>query len=242
MGIGYINGSLLYRERTARPFCGSVLQLGRQHIAWTPPGYTGELTDLDFFRRLGFTRVRSCDVSDYEQPTFTIDLNLPYDRPSRFHGQFDCLYDGGTLEHVFHLPNALATLHDLLQVGGRVIHANPVSNYVDHGFYSFSPTFWWDWHEANKYRIEACYLIAARENELEQPRLYQYTPGCLDNAGRGACSRLPTLCGNDIWDCFFVATKLPESTCNVVPQQRSCRKMWSGEQVAADDLKYLGVI
>jgi SAM-dependent methyltransferase len=228
MGIGYINGTLLIRENASRPFSGRVLQLGRQHIAEVP-GYCGSRDDGAFFGWLGFREVHSCDVSAYERPTFVMDLNDGRMTAAwkAYHDGYDTIYDGGTLEHVFHLPNALANIHDLLAPGGRIIHANPCSGYLDHGFYSFSPTFYYDYYTANGYRIDACTLALTRTDEADRPRFLEYEPdkwGSLtgDRGFAGAAWND----GADIWDVFFVATKLERSTCGVVPTQRVFKRLW----------------
>jgi hypothetical protein len=48
-------------------------------------------------------------------------------------GQFDVVLDSGTIEHVFHIPDALKNVLSLAQ-GGRVICMSPSSNHVDNGF------------------------------------------------------------------------------------------------------------
>ena len=67
------------------------------------------------------------------------------------------LLDSGTLEHVFHLPNALKSVVELAKVGGRVMLLSPSSNHFDHGFYMFSPTLFYDYFSANGLRIETSY-------------------------------------------------------------------------------------
>jgi hypothetical protein len=37
----------------------------------------------------------------------------------------------------------------LAKIGGRVIHHVPINNWVDHGFYQFSPTLFFDFYQAN---------------------------------------------------------------------------------------------
>ena len=73
------------------------------------------------------------------------------------------IIDGGTMEHIFHIPNVLNNIYRMLRVGGRIIHISPSSNYVDHGFYSFSPTLFYDFYQTNKFvkkcdkRVTKCY-------------------------------------------------------------------------------------
>ena len=76
------------------------------------------------FRRLGFTEFESIDISAYEGCTLQLDLNSST-VPELIKDEFDFVYNGGTLEHVFHLPNALGNVFDMLKVGGAVVHCGP---------------------------------------------------------------------------------------------------------------------
>ncbi len=239
MGIGRMAANLLIAEGKARPFSGRVLQLGRQDVGYRPEGYDGPLEDEPFLEWLGFETVHSCDVSDYERPTFRADLNeadagLP---PTCY----DVILDGGTLEHVFHLPNALANVHGSLKVGGRVIHVNGVSNWVEHGFYSFSPCFWWDYYAANRYRMEECLMVCSTADENAERHAYRYKPGCIDDVKRGNFGTAAWF-GLDVWECWFVATKTPESTSGVIPQQRRLSALWQGKPPSGGGLEYVGTV
>ncbi len=238
MGIGRMAANLLIAEAKMRPFSGRVLQLGRQDVGYRPEGYDGPLEDEPFLQWLGFSEVDSCDVSNYERPTFLYDLNHAASGLTAWRGcYYDVVLDGGTLEHIFHLPNALANVHDLLKVGGRVIHVNGVSNWVEHGFYSFSPCFWWDYYAANRYRIEECLLVNSGKEEDTVRYVYRYKAGCLDKVERGNFGG--TL---SVWECWFVATKTPESTSGVVPQQRRLSALWEGKPPSGGGLEYVGIV
>jgi SAM-dependent methyltransferase len=100
-----------------------------------------------FFRMLGFDRVDSIDLFDNENPTIVHDLNSPV--PEDLAGSFDLVVDGGTMEHCFDVKTVLANTVRLLKDGGRVLHINPVSGWINHGFYQFSPTLYYDFYTAN---------------------------------------------------------------------------------------------
>jgi hypothetical protein len=76
-----------------------------------------------------------------------IDLNHPVDLGERF----DMVIDIGTAEHVFDVCQFFRTCHDLTRPGGLMIHCNPFRGWLDHGFYNFNPTFYWDLAAANGY-------------------------------------------------------------------------------------------
>ena len=95
-----------------------------------------------------------------------LDLNLPValDR------QFDVLLNGGTAEHVFNVHQFFKTSHELTRPGGLMVHAMPFCGWVEHGFYSFNPTFYWDLAIANGYSLP---IFAY--TELSPPKIVQLT-------------------------------------------------------------------
>jgi SAM-dependent methyltransferase len=101
----------------------------------------------DLYRRLGFAQASYVDVSDYEGADILFDLGSP-EIPEHLKGAFDVVFDCGTLEHIFHVPNALHNVVRMTAPGGHVLHAVLMNNGVEHGFYQFSPTLFFDWFEA----------------------------------------------------------------------------------------------
>ncbi len=153
------------------------LMLGRQHLMLTAaewrdiakrtsrsfdPGICGEMGGYaePFLRWLGYGEVESMDFSGYEGSTLIHDLNQPV--PEDWHERFDVVFDGGTLEHVFHFPNAIANAMKLVRVGGHFVCCTPSNNYNGHGFYQFSPElFCRIFEEINGFRLR---LLALAES------------------------------------------------------------------------------
>ncbi len=100
-----------------------------------PYGAYGE----SFLTAAGASPVASIDASDYEGARITHDMNLPIDE--ELCERFDLVIDGGTMEHVFSPPVALANMMKMLNVGGTLIVWTPANNLCGHGFYQFSPEF-----------------------------------------------------------------------------------------------------
>ncbi|WP_020205091.1 class I SAM-dependent methyltransferase [Cupriavidus sp. WS] len=111
------------------------------------------------FRFLGASSVQAMDQSAYEGATLLHDLNRPV--PAALHAGFDCVFDGGTIEHVFNVPVALANVHAMLRPGGVFLSVNAANNQLGHGFYQFSPELMWRvFSAAAGYRMEAMYLMS----------------------------------------------------------------------------------
>jgi SAM-dependent methyltransferase len=105
-----------------------------------------------------FLQPRSMTAIDFHgtEKALRLDLNDPID----LQRQFDLILDLGTLEHVFNVAQAFRTIHDHTRPGGLMMHGLPFAGWVDHGFYNFNPTFYWDLAAANAYQIS---LIAYSE-------------------------------------------------------------------------------
>ena len=128
--------------RLTRPGAPDPLGIG--------PGrqFLGEL-----LRALGACEVESLDASDYDAATVIHDLNEPV--PPSLRDRFDLVYDGGTLEHIFNFPVALANCMRMVRPGGTLVLATPANNFCGHGFYQFSPALFYDvLSEANGFQIE----------------------------------------------------------------------------------------
>lgn len=203
MGIARAMIKLLMREAKREKFAGKVLTAGRQDVYATAknlnkwakemdftlkPGVEMEITKNELFRKkgyisdnalflsLGFDTVESIDYSSYQQCTILHDLNK--DVSEEYHNKYDLVFDGGTAEHIFNVPKVFENFSRMTKVGGRMIHASPSSNYVDHGLYQFSPTFFVDYYSANKWDIIETLFVEVKSNH--RWNLYIYSPGSLD--------------------------------------------------------------
>jgi len=229
MGLARGAIALMLEEAHARPFHGKIATLGRQTIYTTaaeigqqfvkfqvkpngtiPPDMK-DIQDTDVFGWMGCESVTSLDYSDFEGASRIVDLNKD-SIPEDLVGAFDIVLDSGTLEHVFHLPNAMKNTLSLLNIGGRIIFLSPSSNHLDHGFYMFSPTLFADYFAANGFRIETLYVVRYSGDLQEMWDAYSYQPGQWRDMHIGGLDDRPYA----IW---VVATRLEQSTIDVIPQQ-----------------------
>ena len=235
MGISKAMVSLLCEVKREKEFKGKVLQLGKQDVAcnlnqlkkifrdfdYSIPIMNEDPNDLTLFESLGFDIVESMDFSDYEGADIIFDLNEPI--PVNMKGQYDLIFDGGTVEHVFNFPQVLKNIYDMLKPDGIVIHAAPSHNHVDHGFYMFSPTVFYDFYSVNNYNIIKSYIFEYKSNPNKYDWLiYDYKPGAIDYLSFGGW-------GKNLLGIFFVAQKTPYASGDIIPQQGAYVRAWQQE-------------
>ena len=93
-----------------------------------------------------------------------INLNYPVDLGE----QFDIVMNNGTGEHVFNVFQFFRSTHEFTRPGGLMLHVMPFRGWLEHGFYSFNPTFFWDLAAANDYGMR---ILAY--TELMPPKVIQ---------------------------------------------------------------------
>lgn len=247
MGISTAVAKFLLKESQRRTFKGRLLTLGKMDI-WFPydsfqkmaeqfnikltnPGEVSfstkpwflankYISDICFFKCLGFYESRSIDYSEYESADYVFDLNNN-EIPKDLIEAFDVIVDGGTLEHIFNIHSALNNLYKMLRQGGRIIHFSPAANYIDHGFYVFSPTLFWDFYMTNKFEINNFQIFRQpRDPPYVKPsQVSNYTPGCLRRISAGGLD-------NGMYGICCIVTKNKDSTGDKIPQQGECVAEW----------------
>lgn len=253
MGLAKAAVHLLVTEAAERPFFGSVVTLGRQHVYVTALeaieiankhnvrlrsipvelhrestlAKRGFVSDDWLFKSLGFDEVVRMDVSDYESSDLIFDLNESQTPPSLLN-RFDLVLDSGTLEHVFDFAAGLRHCVRMVRPKGRVIHLTPSSNCVEHGFYSVSPTLYSDFYSASGFTIDRVWLC---EIPLDLPRgtwnVFDYANSPERFISLGQLS-------DKIWFTYSVATA-SQSVSPQIPQQWIYTKTWSEAESAQTD-------
>lgn len=173
----------------------------------------GMISDSTLYSMMGFETLHSLDTSDYEGADLMYDLNKD-DIGSVLTQQYDLVTNFGTLEHVFHLPNALKNVFDAVKVGGHILHGSPMNNWVDHGFYQFSPTFYYDYYVANKFQIKLMQMhTLTKSPTIDLWSIIDYRPGMMDSLNHGGLD-------DGLYNVLAIVEKTPESTWDVIPSQR----------------------
>ncbi|MBI5346627.1 MAG: hypothetical protein HZB76_05760 [Chlamydiae bacterium] len=239
MGLAKGAIKILMQEMKRKPFSGSILTLGRQDIFITYEVLqsiakkfrvalqklkTDEIllsskeqykkknyiADSTLFKALGFSECKTLDISDYESADYIFDLNESR-TPKILTTAFDVIIDGGTTEHVFNIPKVLQNIFNMLKFNGRIIHMSPMLNYVDHGFYMFSPRLFWDFYLTNKFEINSFELICHKPKHNAKWKICKYLPEKVASLSLGGFdSYMYALC------CISTKTKL--SSGHLIPQ------------------------
>lgn len=140
-GVDFSSTGTLGRQTLALPAADLSEELQR-HGSGEPGNALDKIYEAfpysdGLLRALGAEHLDAIDVSTYEGASVVLDLNRP--APESLHGRFTAVIDGGTLEHVFDVPQAFRNVAALLRVGGHFVSVNGTNNFMGHGFYQFSP-------------------------------------------------------------------------------------------------------
>src|SRR5579863_421637 len=116
MGLDLNMSVLLHDWITRHGITGPLLTLGVQDLDYTPAqlarAFSMPVVDQDragvalaseMFRLCGIDETVTLDVSDYQGADIIFDLNRP-EPPAGQLSRFGCIVNGGTIEHVFHIP------------------------------------------------------------------------------------------------------------------------------------------
>ena len=116
-------------------------------------GLTGRMERMvetqSLFAALGLT-ADFLDIHASRGFEIVADLNAPL--AAALPGQYDLVYDGGTMEHCFNVGQVMRNFLALAKVGGHIVHVNPL-NYFNHGFFGFNPTFYHDFYTQSGHRL-----------------------------------------------------------------------------------------
>jgi hypothetical protein len=170
MGLVYRNLWFLGEAKKKNVSFEKILTIGRQYLFVSKEevrllskkfGKNEQLSAFendkfadDFLAKLlDSKQVDSIDYSDYEGCKIVHDFNKPIQ--ISLHQQYDVVIDGGSLEHIFHVPNAIENYMNLVKKGGSLFIFTTANNHLGHGFYQFSPEFFFNiFNESNGFELK----------------------------------------------------------------------------------------
>lgn len=192
----------------------TILKYAMEH---NYPELAVERSGAAFFReRYGIRDYATCDVNGLADEY--IDLGLPL--PAQFRNRYMTIFNGGTLEHVFDLRQAMENIHDALRVGGVIIHTTPTT-WFNHGFVNHNPLMHALVAQANGYDVvaEATYYNVGTFEGRDRPVVsLEGLDSCVPGTSRSNAEMFsgPYLPANSM---HLVAHRKTSDAAFVVPQQ-----------------------
>jgi hypothetical protein len=184
----------------------------------------GTFCETMLVRHFGSTVVHSFDNSDYEGATHVFDLNDPL--PTDFYDMYDTIIDSGSLEHIYDTRTVLNNITSMLKPGGQVIHMNPSNNFCGHGFYQFSPEFYFSAYSSSRGFTNAEVFLAKVSNS----RYWFYVKEPKGGQRAEVSSGLPLVC-------LVRAQKLTSGPLNTPVQQSDYVHHWGGDVSSRSSVK-----
>lgn len=102
-------------------------------------------------------------------------------------GSFDTVVNFGTTEHLMNQLNAMRVIHNAVRPGGHIVHELPSLGYIDHGYITYTPRFFFDLAGHNEYEVvDFAYRGPQKGKPIMDivgdyktyfPMLRDYTPG-----------------------------------------------------------------
>ena len=111
----------------------------------------------NIFHLLWAKQINSIDYSDYESPTHIHDFNVPLIN-NEFVWKYDIVFDGGSTEHMFNAVQAFYNYNKIIKVWGYYMGVLPMNNHVNHGFYQFSPDFFYNLFSEERWYKTSCFV------------------------------------------------------------------------------------
>ena len=149
----------------------------------------------DFFNFVGI------DYTSYEifdgPNTRIFDLN--FDSIAEDHREyFDVVLNFGTTEHVFNQYNCFKVIHEAAKKGACIFHQVPMTGFINHGYWTYSPRTFLELAQANDYEVMECWVCG--------PAGSDYLPKVVDGVSWDE-KRLPAIYKSH-WDAMPVPNGL----------------------------------
>lgn len=203
MGISAQVIKALIQENEFKPIVGEFLSFGRQTVniskeklyklcesILTPDQIDAleidqatrhsdgkKISDKSLLEALFKINYSTVDKSDYENPTFILDLTSTI--PNSLDSKYDFIFSGGTLDNVFNPAQLIINASKLLRSGGRILHFEAASRIL--GAYSFvTPEWFYSYYAVNNFtdvKVYLCHQSSPGENRFDYNLdIYSYTP------------------------------------------------------------------
>ena len=190
-----------------------------------------------FLKYYGFGWVGSMDYSAYEGADYLWNLNIPLVGANGAVGlarsTIDLILDYGTTEHIFNPGMSFWNSSVLLKEGGYLNSVLPLHGFSDHGFYQFSPSFFYAL-DRPEFRLESLYFVV--HNKQAGPLMAwdglsfdfrEHVHGAFDGSFAANC--LPLLNEKIIaWALYKKISSIDQNDFLYNTQQAIYQTQWSG--------------
>ena len=193
MGIGLHELNFLRYAKQQRNF-DETITIGRQGL------HVPESTVRDVFAlgseykndrycerllrdQFGARQVDSIDFSGYEDASIVHDMNRPL--PAHVRGCYDTVIDGGCLEHIYNVSQALLNCSEFCRPGAQILHMLPANNCCGHGFWQFSPELFFSLYSREHGYSDTEVFLADLSNTSKLFRVKRPKPGQRVNVHSG---------------------------------------------------------
>lgn len=132
----------------------SICDLGAQQFKVCSP-FPEDQYCSKYYLENGVKRYMSIDLNG-EDISCKYDLCSPL--PENLKGEFDCVFNFGTSEHVVNLYWCLRNVHNICKVNGIMLHVVPApNNWPGHGYHYVDIGFFEQLAEKMNYKLLECF-------------------------------------------------------------------------------------
>ena len=196
-----------------------------------------------FLKDYGYGWIESLDYSVFEGARYIWNLNSPLIESTgnikEILSTIDLVLNYGTSEHLFNPGMSLWNASALLKEGGYLNAVLPLHGFTDHGFYQFSPSFFYAL-DRPELRLEALYFVVhgTKSGQLMlwdglSSEFREHVHGAFDGSFAANC--LPLLNEKiSAWALFKKISPIVNDDFMLNTQQLIYKSQWSGHAEGSD--------
>jgi hypothetical protein len=159
MGINY--KTLEWLEKNIKKKKLSMATIGRQELHF-PTSQNTRFADNFLFKKFNLKKLVSFDINKLEGASEIKD----FDNPINYKKKFDIFFDGGSLQHIFNIPQALKNIIKMTKLNGTIIHTITFDGFQGFGLYQLSPEIFFNlYNKKNGFKNTKIYLIENLNNK-----------------------------------------------------------------------------
>lgn len=176
------------------------------------------ISDLGFFALFSDAKIRTLDVTDYEDAEIVHDMHQPV--PEELHGAFDFIWNGSCLDNMFDPAMAMRNTGRMLRPGGRIVGLEMATPHFD-AYVTYSQSWFFDYFAVNNFSDCKVYTCAFDPKKIFSGPYHLFRPGSYESIShqfpRKLVSQKLALIS------FFVAEAGSDSTWEKMPIQEQYR-------------------